>query len=277
MPVIYADAVFLENLVVDYILLVAAARISGVPARRWRAAAAAVGGGIYALASALLPWSFLTSFFAKAAVGLLMVVAVFGLRERLPRVLLVFFGVSAAFAGAVMAACLVSGRSVSLASGVSFGTLLVSFAGFYALFTAVFRAVGRHRVRGEIARLTVSYRGRRVAVPVLMDTGNGLREPMSGLPVTVCSLEAVAPLLDPEVLAVLRAYPDPAEAVEALGERQIYTLFLVPFRAVGDRGGLLPAFRPDSARVGLRELDTLIAIDAAGLAEGAGYCAVTAA
>lgn len=277
MPVVYADAVFLENLAVDYILLVACARIAGVPARRWRAALAAAVGAVYALMSVLVSRPVLTSLAVKAAVGLLMVVVVFGFDRRLLRLALVFFAVSAAFAGAVMAACLVSGRTVDLTSGVSFGTLLLSFAVFYALFTAVFRAVGRHRVRGEIKSLTVTYRGRQVTVPALDDTGNGLTEPVSGLPVTVCSLEAVAPLLEPQVLAILRDHPDPAEAVEALGEKEIYSFFLVPYRAVGVKGGFLPAFRPDSVRVGFREKTTLIAIDAGGLAAGAGYCAVTAA
>lgn len=276
MPVVYADAVFLENLAVDYILLIAASRISGVPARRWRAAAAAALGGVYALVSALAPGGVLTSFFVKLSVGLVMVVTVFGLRARLLRVALVFFGVSAAFAGAVMAAALVSGRSPGLGSGVPFGTLVLSFALFYALFTLVFRTSGSHRVRGEIRRLTVTYRGRRVTLPALTDTGNGLREPVSGLPVTVCSLEAVAPLLEPEVLDILRAHPDAAGAIEALAERNIYQFFPVPYRAVGMKGGLLPAFRPDSVRSGYRELTTLIAIDPAGLGEGAGYCAVTA-
>ena len=80
MPVVYADAVFLENLAVDYILLIAASRISGVPARRWRAAAAAALGGVYALVSVLAPGGVLTSFFVKLSVGLVMVVTVFGLR-----------------------------------------------------------------------------------------------------------------------------------------------------------------------------------------------------
>lgn len=276
MPVVYADAVFLENLAIDYILLLVSSRISGVPARRWRVALAAVIGGVYALFCALTPGSVLTSLFIKLSVGLLMVAAVFGFRARLLRVALVFFGVSAAFAGAILAACLVSGRNVDLYSGVNFGTLILSFAVFYALFGLVFRAVGSHRVKGEVERLTVTYRGRKVTLPALLDTGNGLREPLSGLPVTVCSLEAVAPLLDPEALNVLRAYPDPAKAVEALGERQNYSFILVPYRAVGTKGGMLPAFRPDSVRAGLREIDTLIAVDPGGLGEGAGYCAVTA-
>lgn len=275
MPVIYADAVFVENLVIDYVLLIAASRISGVPARRWRAAVAAAFGGVYALVCAMEPDSFLAGLFAKLTVGLLMVVAVFGLRARLLRVAIIFFGVSAAFAGAVMASFLVRGRDVSLSSGVTFGTLMLSFAVFYALFTVVFRAAARHRVRGEIVRLTVTLRSRSVTFPALADTGNGLREPVSDLPITICSLDALASLFDPDVLAILRSCPDPVQAMEELNAIRVHTFFLVPYRTVGNPGGMLLAFRPDGVRAGLRELSTLIALDAGGLDTGAGYCAVT--
>lgn len=273
--VVYADAVFFENLLIDYILLVCASRLTGIPVRRWRAALAAGLGGAYAILCALEPGSFLTALPVKAGVGLLMVAAVFGLSGRLIRVTLVFFGVSAAFAGAILAAAIVRGRTAPAIAQISFGSLLLAFSLFYALFTAAFRAVGRHRVRGEILKLTVTLGERRVTVSALADSGNGLREPMSGLPVTVCSLDSLLPLFDPRTAQILREDPDPARALNALAEEQIYRFFLVPYSAVGVPGGMLLAFRPDSVRVGLREAATLIAIDPAGLREGAGYCAVT--
>ena len=268
MRVVYADAVFFENLLIDYILLVCASRLTGIPVRRWRAALAAGLGGAYAILCALEPGSFLTVLPVKAGVGLLMVAAVFGLSGRLIRVALVFFGVSAAFAGAILAAAIVRGRTAPAIAQISFGSLLL-------VFTAVFRAAGRHRVRGEILKLTVTLGERRVTVSALADSGNGLREPLSGLPVTVCSLDSLLPLFDPRTARILRENPDPARALKALAEEQIYRFFLVPYSAVGVPGGMLLAFRPDSVRVGLREAATLIAIDPAGLREGAGYCAVT--
>lgn len=45
---IYIDRVFLLNLAVDYLLLLAAARLAGIPLRRLRLLLCAAGGGLYA-------------------------------------------------------------------------------------------------------------------------------------------------------------------------------------------------------------------------------------
>ena len=50
MTVIYVDTLFLLNATVDYLLLLAAARLAGEPLRRLRFALGAVLGGGYAVA-----------------------------------------------------------------------------------------------------------------------------------------------------------------------------------------------------------------------------------
>lgn len=50
MTVVYVDKVFLLNGIVDYLLLLSAARLAGEPLHRLRMALAAALGGIYAAA-----------------------------------------------------------------------------------------------------------------------------------------------------------------------------------------------------------------------------------
>ncbi len=276
MYVLYVDELFVQNLLIDYLLLLATAKVAGLPAKRSRLALAAVLGGLYAAFAALAGSSPLSSPALKVTVGLLMVLIVFGAAERLLRTALIFLGVSAAFAGAVMAATLVRGEDTGLLypGGVSFSSLILSFAGFYVLFSAAFRFTARRRLRGEVGRLTVTFGGRSVTVSALADTGNGLREPGTGLPVAVCSLESLSPLFEKDVLRVLTEHPDPAEALEELGRLQVYSFFLVPCRTVGKSAGMLLAFRPQGLRHGSRELTALVAIDPEGLNDAAGYSAI---
>ncbi len=276
MEVIYADEVFLENLIVDYLLLAVTGRIAGTGTKRLRALAAAALGGAYALLARLSGWALWDAWPVRILVGLLMVLTVFGASERLFRLALLFFGVSAAFAGAVMAGALIRGEGVSGAAigRVSLPALILAFAVFYALFSAVFSAVARARVRGGTAQLTIRRGGRRVRVTALLDTGNCLRSALTGLPVAVCSLEAAAPLLDGEALRILRTTPDTAEALVKLSEAGDYSFFPVPYRAVGVKGGLLPAFRPDSVTLGGRPLNVAVAVARSGVSDGQGYAAI---
>ena len=52
MTVVYIDALFLLNLIVNYLLLLAAAKLAGEPLRRLRLAAGAALGGLYAAGNA---------------------------------------------------------------------------------------------------------------------------------------------------------------------------------------------------------------------------------
>ena len=74
MEVVYIDEVFALNALVDYLLLLCAAKLAGEPFRRLRFALAALAGGLYAAGAVLPGWGFLTHPLYKlaAAVGMLL-------------------------------------------------------------------------------------------------------------------------------------------------------------------------------------------------------------
>lgn len=275
MRVIYVDELLLENFVIDYILLIVSSRITGTPAKRWRIALAAGIGGAYAAVVVLSGVSILTGVLVKLAVGVIMVLISFGLKIRSVKLCLTFFALSASFAGAVMAVLIFSG---GIAFGqVTFGALVVSFAVFYGIFYLVFRQIGRHQVSGHISHMVIGEGGRRVKLEALVDTGNGLYDPVSGRAVTICSLDAVSGLFDRETLKAIKEIEDPAKAMEILGKRCPGAGFcLIPYRALGVNDGLLLAFRPDlMERDGVAVKNGMVAIARDGISMGDGYSALT--
>ena len=114
MTVVYIDEVFLLNTMVDYLLLLSAARLTGEVLRRGRMALAALLGGLYAALSYLPGWGFLSHPLCKLASAVGMTLVAFGGSRRLLRVSLVFFGVAAAFGGGVLALPLVAGGGAVL-------------------------------------------------------------------------------------------------------------------------------------------------------------------
>ena len=99
MTVVYLDRVVLLNLAVDYLLLLATARLAGLPLRRGRLALAAALGALYAAAVFLPGCRMLAHPACRLAAG----VAVCRLawrRERRPwRLTALFFLLSGALAG----------------------------------------------------------------------------------------------------------------------------------------------------------------------------------
>ena len=280
MYVVYADELFLENLMIDYILLILTARLVGTDVRRLRVLAAAALGGAYSAMAAVIGMSFLGSAVYKIAMGIIMVLLVFWESRRIVRICLIFFALSAAFAGALMAVLTVSGGGLGDVTfgHVTFGVLALSFGVLYFVFSMVFRRITGHNVRGEMVDMEIGLGGRRVKVRALMDTGNSLREPVSGAPVTVCALEAILPLFDRVTARLLENVRDPANALgELAGSGHGPPGFcLVPYNSLGRQHGMLLGFRPDvMLRDGVEIRGGMVAIAPEGLISGNGYLALT--
>ncbi|MCD8192206.1 MAG: sigma-E processing peptidase SpoIIGA [Oscillospiraceae bacterium] len=268
MEVIYADSLFLLNAVIDYLLLLAAAKVSAAPLRRWRLALGAALGGAYSVAAALWPQYFALGA-VKAAAAAVMVLAAFG-AERFWRRFLTFLAAAALFAGAVYA---LSGLAGGRVVNVSMGALALAFAVCYAAVSLVFRHSGE-RAERCVEPLKLELAGRRVTLAALLDSGNGLRDAVSGLRAAVGDAKALAELFPPEARELLGG--DPAAVFErlcALPELR-GRLRLLPYSAVGVAGGLLLCFTPDSAELGGRRVRLAVAVSPTPLSPDGEFSAV---
>ena len=220
MTVVYLDRVVLLNLAVDYLLLLATARLAGLPLRRRRLALAAALGALYAAAVFLPGCRMLAHPACRLAAG----VAVCRLawrRERRPwRLTALFFLLSGALAGLLLAAGLAAGSPGAILSRVyyadiSWPVLLGSAIGFGLLLHLVFRQGARHE-GGELMDVTVSLQGRRLQLRALHDTGNTLRDPVSGQPVLVLEQGALGELWPPQAAEIIAMDLPPEEKMARL-------------------------------------------------------------
>ena len=128
-------SLLLLNFVVNYLLLLASARLAGELIRRPRLAAGAAVGAVYAAAVFFPGMGFLLHPLCKLGAGVLMLLPAFGHSRRLLRIALVFFGVSAAFGGGILAIELLGGHGLALRGGVFYSAMdlrliLLSAAGW---------------------------------------------------------------------------------------------------------------------------------------------------
>ncbi|HCX78579.1 MAG TPA: hypothetical protein DG577_04120, partial [Firmicutes bacterium] len=84
----------------------------------------------------------------------------------------------------------------------------------------------------------ISWGGKTVSIPALLDSGNTLRHPVNSWPVVILERKAAAGLLEEEVLNWLdQPLSLPPEAIAN-------KVALIPYTSLGARG-LLAAVRPD--------------------------------
>ncbi len=282
MTVIYVDTLFILNTLVDYLLLLCSAKVAGEMLSRWRFLGGAVLGGVYAVAIFLPGLTFLQHPACRIAVAVAMVLVAFGGCTHLLRLCLIFFALSCAFGGGVLAISLFGGQGLSLSGGVVYSTMdlkivLLSAAGCYGVLTLVFRRWGRHsHLSGELVPVKLSLEGRSVTLVALRDTGNTLTDPISGRPVIVAEGRAVEGLFEDSQRLTLRELLNPPATLETRqGTPLVSRLRILPYRAVGVEGGLLLAVRVDSVTVaGGRGRGGLVALSPTPLSDGGRYRAL---
>ena len=250
---VYLDVVMVINFLVDLLLLMGTNRLSGFPLSLGRTAMAALIGGVYGGVCLIRELRFLANpGWRLVFLGLMSAVA-FGLNRTAVRRGILFMLLSMALGGIA----LTMGKG-----GVP--ELIAAAAGI-----AILCAAGVHgKVWGQKYEKVVLRLGdRRVTLTALQDTGNTLRDPISGDSVMVVDREAAWQLADltPQQLSA------PIETVAMLHRPG---LRLIPYRSVGRSGGMLLAMRMDEVLLGGRKVSTLVAFTPDKIG-GAAYQALT--
>lgn len=249
---IYLDGVMVLNFLVDFLLLMGAARLCGFPARLGKCALAALVGGVYAGICLLPGCYFLGNMLWRTVSLAAMAIIAFGCTYSAIRRGLVFAFLSYALGGLVM----------DIGKGGFAGILIAAGALF------VLCAVGFRSRPGGNAYLPVelSYGEKRLRLTALRDTGNTLIDPVTGGQVLVVDA-SVAEKLTGLTPAQLRC------PVEAMGT--IPGLRLIPFHSVGKNGGFLLALKLKNVKIGTWQGSTLVAFAPEVFGKEGAYQALT--
>ena len=263
MNVIYADVLFGLSVFTDYLLCLVTARFCSLRLRRGRYLAAAVFGGVYAVAVFLPGLAWLAHPLCELCAAGVMGLVAFGGEEKLFRCLAAFLAVSASFGGAAFAVALRQGD----APPPDLRMLALVFVGSYVLLTLL-SLTRQRRAREHRVEAAITLGDRRAAFTALEDSGNCLRDSLTGKAVMLVSPAALRPLF-PGCEPLLET-PDAVTLVECAGAfPELRGRFrLLQCRSVAGET-LLAAFRPDAVRIdGKMRDDLLCAVSSAARGDG---------
>ena len=274
MTVVYIDLLFLLNLIANYLLLLAAGRIAGAVLIRWRIGFGAAAGALYAALIFFPELEWLALWPCKLASGVVMSLIAYGGERCLLRVTVIFFGASAALAGAVLGLELLGSMSLTLEHGVFYSRLdirllLLLFVACYFVLSLFFRRSGRYGGQ-ELVCLEVEMDNGTAVLTALVDTGHSLTDPATNRPVVVAEAQALSRVLPDwaDASAPIRS----VERCHAAGLRQAR---LVPYRAVGVECGMLLALRTKGVKADGRPLGRLlVALSPTPVDDGGAYHAL---
>lgn len=270
--VVYVDIAFFLNCLADAAALCVTGRLVGLPLEPKRVLAASLLGGTYGALCALPGLGAAASlpFQLAAAAGLVRLA--FGRREEFLRRLLLFFLLSCAMAGALVAGGRLLRERDALAA-LNWPVFFLAGGTCFAVLSVVFRGGARHGAAGQLCPCAVERDGRTASLTALLDTGSTLTDGLSGRPVLTVYWAALEPLWTAGEKAALACLETEgaARCLERLGGG----FRLLPYRAVGVRSGLLLCFRADGAAVGGRRLGPVtVALSPTPVSDGGGYAAL---
>ena len=250
---VYLDLVVLLNFLVDGLLLMGANRLTGHPAGWRRCALAAALGSVYAGVCMLPEYRFLGNTLWRMVCLAAMAGFAFGWNWGALRRGTIFVLLSMALGGMAMGI----GRG-------SFISLVLAATG-----VALLCALGVRSPLGfdKYQPVELLWKGQKLKLTALVDTGNTLTDPITGTSVLVVGMDVGQRLgISREMIH------DP---IGALARGDIPGARLIPYRAVGKPGGMLLMLRFDRVLLGKNEISPMVAFAPEEIGRTDGYQALT--
>lgn len=239
--VLYLDVVMALNFLVDFLLLSAVGHMIDAPAGGGRIGLAALLGGVYSGACLLSRFHFLGNLLCRGTMLVCMALIAFGFCQIQGTALFVLLIL------ALEGLALGLGGGLSSLATAAIAVWLIGLLGFWSYTGA-----------GKYVPVALHHRGRTLHITALRDTGNTLTDPITGQRVLVAGAEVAQKLVG----LTAEQLRDP---VSTVASGSVPGLRLIPYRSVGNPGGLLLTMRLDRVTIGSRQGSGLVAFAPSGL------------
>lgn len=262
---VYLDIVFFENVLMNYIIIFATGVVVKEKLSKFRILISSVIGAIYTIIMYLNIISIYSNFIMKLVLSIAMVYIAFKPKtfKKLIRKLIIFYLVSFVFGGCVFALMyFIQPQLAQIRNGVFVGAYplkvaliggLISFAIIQISFKIVKTKLSK---KDMIYQIEITINNKSIKIKALLDTGNLLKEPITGLPVVVTEHTSLYSVLPTEVLnnteKILGGDTDELMKNDELS-KIISRFRMIPFSSLGKQNGLLLGIKADSINIEIDE------------------------
>lgn len=272
--IMYADVLFAENFIIDYLLLSMTARFSKLKTSKKRLSLGAAVGALYVMAVFFPSLKEFFSVIIKVAVSVLMIIIVFApekLRDMF-KALGIFYIVSCAIGGAAFLFYFFTGRGY-ISNGIFYifdfpvSLLVTAMAAGYMLLAWCWDYVHRISLNDVFTYgITIVMDKKQAQMNAIVDTGSSLKDPISGYPVIVTEYGVLKDML-PNCMEKLFlpdfCSQDLNQVCSAISNTDwAARIRLIPYSSIGKQNGMLIGIKPDVVRVKytgyIREVDRVV-------------------
>lgn len=271
---IYLDVVLIENLCMNYIILFATGYLLKIKMKHVRLIVSAILGGIYSILAYMEILEIYSNIILKIILSIIMVyIAYKGQNiKQLTKQLIFFYLTSFVFGGCAFALLyFVKPQEILMRNGVLVGTyplkiaILGGIVGF-VIVTGAFHFVKTKLSKKDIyCEISIYFNEKKATTKAMLDTGNMLKDPITGMPVIIVQKEILKDILPNIILDNLTKIVGgdvPREIYNDENLQYITRFRLIPFSSIGKENGMLLGFKANKVEIkleeGKREIENVI-------------------
>lgn len=241
----YADVIFIENLIINYIILYLTKRFSRSNTNNAKLIFSSALGALYVILIFFSLPNIIYSLTFKIIISILMVAIAFGFNRfhEFIRVLSIFYLVSFIIGGTAFALIYVVNIDIrQIIIAALFFAILLTYIGW--------GYISKKNIESNtLYKLHIEMDNKVRDVKAILDTGNTLHDPISNYPVAIVEYDAVKELLPEKLKNVFDSMGNESifEMTKAVDDdKWLKRLRLVPFNSIGNDSGILIGFIPDN-------------------------------
>ena len=257
---IYLDIIFLENFILNLILLYAVGIETKSKIKFYRIVIASILGSIYAIILYIVKNEFLYSIVMKFMLSMVMVYVSFetkGFKDLLKK-MLYFYLTSFVFGGGALALIyIVNTGKISIQNGQIQGsyTILTIMIGIIIAFITIIIAfrLKKNKISKDdlMCNIEIKINNKEVKTKAMIDTGNLLKEPITNIPVVVVEHILLKKIIPNEILDNIDNIlgGDLSGISESIKNQYILKMKVLPFTSLGKQNGMLLGIKAQELKI----------------------------
>ena len=257
---IYLDVVIIENLIMNSIIIYATAIITKSKIKHIRILISSLIGAIYSVLSYISNLAIFSNLFTKILLSIIMVYIAFNPKDikALGKITLLFYLTSFVFGGVVFAMIyIIKPQNILMKDGLFLGTYPLKTIFIGAIVASIILITGFKVVKSKFSKkdmfcnINIKIKGKEKKIKVMVDTGNLLKDPISGMPVIVIEHTELYDILPKELLNNLEKIlgGDLKGIPEDIKNEYLSKLRVIPYSSLGKQNGMLLGIKADEVKV----------------------------
>ena len=254
---IYIDLIILENVIMNYIIILATGMICRVNIKYVRIFLSSLLGAIYAIVNYSIDIQIYRNQITKILISICMVYIAFNSIniKVMFKQLIIFYLTSFCFGGAAYYLLYnLSPNLIQSVNGLLVGTYPIKIAalggilGFFIINISFKIIKNKLRKKDILYNVEIFYEERKASIKVILDTGNLLADPLTSMPVLIVEAEKLKNIIPETILNNIEdlIYNNKFEEInESIKSR----CSIIPFSSIGKNNGIIVGFRPDYIKI----------------------------